>query len=85
MYLLQNGCMGKRFIVQAIIKIQNGLSAGGQQLRQWERESIRFLLTNDAYIGNLVQSGKHMKEQITAEHTHEPLVSEEVFIGYGKE
>ena len=46
----------------------------GQQLRQWERESIRFLLTNDAYIGNLVQSGKHMKE-----HTHEPLVSEEVF------
>ena len=40
----------------------------GQQLRQWERESIRFLLTNDAYIGNLVQSGKHMKEQITAEH-----------------
>ena len=51
----------------------------GQQLRQWERESIRFLLTNDAYIGNLVQSGKHMKEQITAEHTHEPLVSEEVF------
>ena len=51
----------------------------GQQLRQWERESIRFLLTNDAYIGNLVQSGKHMKEQITEEHTHEPLVSEEVF------
>lgn len=51
----------------------------GQQLRQWEKESIRFLLTNDAYIGNLVQSGKHMKEQITAEHTHEPLVSEEVF------
>ena len=51
----------------------------GQQLRQWERESIRFLLTNDAYIGNLVQSGKHMKEQITAEHTHEPLVSEEEF------
>lgn len=51
----------------------------GQQLRQWERESIRFLLTNDAYIGNLVQSGKHMKEQITAEHTHESLVSEEVF------
>lgn len=51
----------------------------GQQLRQWERESIRFLLTNDAYIGNLVQSGKHMKEQITAEHTHEPSVSEEVF------
>lgn len=51
----------------------------GQQLRQWERESIRFLLTNDAYIGNLVQSGKHMKEQITVEHTHEPLVSEEVF------
>jgi len=51
----------------------------GQQLRQWERESIRFLLTNDAYIGNLVQSGKHMKEQITAEHTHEPPVSEEVF------
>ena len=51
----------------------------GQQLRQWERESIRFLLTNDAYIGNLVQSGKHMKEQITAEHTHEPLVSAEVF------
>ena len=50
----------------------------GQQLRQWERESIRFLLTNDAYIGNLVQSGKHMKEHITAEHTHEPLVSEEV-------
>ena len=51
----------------------------GQKLRQWERESIRFLLTNDAYIGNLVQSGKHMKEQITVEHTHEPLVSEEVF------
>lgn len=51
----------------------------GQQLRQWERESIRFLLTNDAYIGNLVQSGKYMKEQITAEHTHEPLVSKEVF------
>lgn len=51
----------------------------GQQLRQWERESIRFLLTNDAYVGNLVQSGKHMKEQITVEHTHEPLVSEEVF------
>lgn len=51
----------------------------GQQLRQWERASIRFLLTNDVYIGNLVQSGKHMKEQITAEHTHEPLVSEEVF------
>ena len=51
----------------------------GQKLRQWERESIRFLLTNDAYVGNLVQSGKHMKEQITVEHTHEPLVSEEVF------
>ena len=64
---------GKRTLVSEPV------TSEGQQLRQWERESIRFLLTNDAYIGNLVQSGKHMKEQITAEHTHEPLVSEEVF------
>lgn len=56
----------------------------GQQLKQWGRESIRFLLTNVAYIGNLVQSGKHMKEQIIAEHTHEPLVSEEVFYRVGE-
>ena len=51
----------------------------GQKLRQWGRESIRFLLTSAVYIGNLVHSGKHMKEPITAEHTHEALVSEEVF------
>lgn len=31
-----------------------------------------------------MQSGKHMKEQIIAEHTHEPLVSEEVFYRVGE-
>ena len=51
----------------------------GQKLRQWRREAIRYLLHNVAYIGNLVQPGKHMREVITAEHVHEPLVSEEIF------
>lgn len=51
----------------------------GQKLRQWRREAIRCLLSNAAYVGNLVQSGKQMKEPITAEHSYEPLVPEEVF------
>ena len=36
------------------------------------------------YIGNLAQSGKHIREPIIAEHVHEPLVSEEVFCRVGE-
>lgn len=56
----------------------------GQKLKQWRREAIRYLLSNVVYIGNLAQSGKHIREPIMAEHVHEPLVSEEVFCRVGE-
>lgn len=56
----------------------------GQKLRQWRREAIRYLLSNVVYIGNLAQSGKHIREPIIAEHVHEPLVPEEVFCRVGE-
>lgn len=51
----------------------------GQKLSQWGRESIRFILTSAVYVGSLVQTSKYIEEPTTVEHTHEPLVSDEIF------
>lgn len=64
----------------------------GEALKQWSDQTIRTILTNHVYIGTLVQitaDGKRSRtgrrydiepdEVIMAEHTHEPIVGEDVF------
>lgn len=64
----------------------------GEVLRQWSDQTIRTILTNHVYIGALVQitaDGKRYRdggrcdiepdEVIMVEHTHEPIVEEEMF------
>lgn len=64
----------------------------GEALKQWSTASVRFILTNPVYIGCLVQGrtcGKDYRlysrhepdsgDWSVKEHTHEPLVSEEIF------
>lgn len=64
----------------------------GEVLRQWSVQTIRTILTNHVYIGALVQitaDGKRYRnggrcdiepdEVIMVEHTHEPIVGEEMF------
>lgn len=64
----------------------------GEVLKQWSDTTIQTMLTNHVYIGMLVQiridgkvyrgRGRHdveADEVIMAEHTHEPLVDEDMF------
>lgn len=64
----------------------------GENLKQWSSASVKMLLTNPVYIGCLVQGrtcGKDYRmrsrhdidsgDWSVKEHTHEPLVSEEIF------
>ena len=60
-------------------KYKTAYQQEGQKLVQWDRLSIRGILLNLVYIGNLAQSSKYIEEAMTVEHTHEPLVSDELF------
>ena len=51
----------------------------GQRLVQWDRGSLKTILTNASYLGNLTQSSKGADRPITVEHTHEPLIDAEVY------
>lgn len=64
----------------------------GETLREWSRGTIRMILTNPVYTGCLVRGGIGGKDcrpqgrcgivsgdRAVREHTHEPLVSEEMF------
>ena len=64
----------------------------GKVLRQWSSDTIKSMLSNPVYIGTLFQAricGKeccnHKRHEISedniavVEHTHEPLVSEDLF------
>lgn len=64
----------------------------GEVLKQWSDHTIRTILTNHVYIGVLVQitaDGKRYRngekgdiepdEVIMVEHTHEPIIGEDVF------
>lgn len=64
----------------------------GETLKQWSDQTIRTILTNYVYIGTLIQiragekiyrSGQKRDiepdEVIMIEHTHEPIVGEEIF------
>lgn len=64
----------------------------GELLKQWSDQTIRTILTNPVYIGALVQNRAGEKiyrkeerqymepdEVITILHTHEPIVSEDLF------
>lgn len=67
-------------------------SEEGELLKQWSDQTIRTILTNSVYIGALVQirvgekiyrNGERHNiepdEVITAPHTHEPIISEDLF------
>lgn len=67
--------------------------ADGQELLQWSRASVKMILTNPVYEGSLVQGctcGKDYKmrrrhdvssgDWSVKEHTHEAIVSEELFL-----
>ena len=67
-------------------------SEEGELLKQWSDQTIRTILTNPVYIGMLVQiraghkiyrNGErhHIEpdEVVTVEHTHEPIISEDLF------
>ena len=67
-------------------------SEEGELLKQWSDQTIRTILTNPVYIGTLVQiragdkiyrNGErhHIEpdEVVTVEHTHEPIISEDLF------
>lgn len=67
-------------------------SEAGEMLKQWSDQTIRTILTNPVYIGSLVQiragekiyrnGEKHHiepDEVIAIEHTHEPIISEDLF------
>ena len=67
--------------------------ADGQELFQWSRATVRMILSNPVYVGNLVQGctcGKDYKTRrrhdvdasdwSVKEHTHEAIVSEELFL-----
>lgn len=67
-------------------------SKEGELLKQWSDQTIRTILTNPVYIGTLVQirvgdkiyrnGDRHNiepDEVITVEHTHEPIISEDLF------
>ncbi|MDE7333443.1 MAG: recombinase family protein [Lachnospiraceae bacterium] len=64
----------------------------GEILKQWSDQTVRTILTNHVYIGTLVQitsDGKGYRsrgrcdieqdEVIMVEHTHEPIVGEDLF------
>lgn len=66
--------------------------AVGEVLKQWSDQTIRTILTNHVYIGSLVQiragerryRGRAAREiepdeVIMVEHTHEPIVGEDIF------
>lgn len=66
----------------------------GEKLLEWPRATVKMLLTNPVYMGCLVQGrtcGKddmlHNRHEIAAgdwsvkEHTHEALISEDMFFG----
>ncbi len=65
-------------------KYQTVCQKEGQELKQWDTTVLRTILSNQAYLGSLVQSGKYMDEPVAVEHTHEPLVTEEVFYRVGE-
>ena len=67
-------------------------SQGEELLKQWSDQTIKTILTNPVYIGALVQIRAGEKiyrngerhniepdEVITVEHTHEPIISEDLF------
>lgn len=67
-------------------------SKEGELLKQWSDQTVRTILTNPVYIGTLVQirigdkiyrnGDRHNiepDEVITVEHTHEPIISEDLF------
>ena len=67
-------------------------SEEGELLKQWSDQTIRTILTNPVYIGTLVQiragdkiyrNGErhHIEpdEVVAVEHTHEPIISEDLF------
>ena len=67
-------------------------SKEGELLKQWSDQTIRTILTNPVYIGTLIQirvgdkiyrnGDRHNiepDEVITVEHTHEPIISEDLF------
>lgn len=73
-------------------KVGHVHSEKGELLKQWSDQTVRAILTNPVYIGTLVQiwadgkvcrkGGRHIMEPdevVTAAHTHEPIISEELF------
>lgn len=73
-------------------KVGHVYSEEGDLLKQWSDQTIRTILTNPVYIGTLVQiragdkiyrNGErhHIEpdEVVTVEHTHEPIISEDLF------
>ncbi len=73
-------------------RIGHVYSEEGELLKQWSDQTIRTILTNPVYIGTLMQiragdkiyrNGErhHIEpdEVITVEHTHEPIISEDLF------
>lgn len=64
----------------------------GELLKQWSDTTVKSMLTNQVYIGTLIQNradgkicrsrGRHEMEPdevITVEHAHEPIVEEDLF------
>lgn len=73
-------------------KVGHVHSKEGELLKQWSNQTIGTILTNPVYIGTLVQirvgdkiyrNGERHNvepdEVITVEHTHEPIISEDLF------